>query len=143
MSTDGTSRSMIARPASANLIPIIVSSNNMERSENEFFDKFETAIGNKDLDAMMELMHPDWTMVMHSTGKVLDLNDWKEMFSKIIAGDNFKRENARCLYENDDIMVAHSITTFPNGTTDAVMYVGILKDGRLFRTETGSTPINK
>ena len=108
-----------------------------------FFEKFEAAIGNKDLDAMMELMHPDWTMVMHSTGKVLDLNDWKEMFSKIIAGDNFKRENVRCIYENDDIMVAHSIATFPNGTTDAVMYVGILKDGRLFRTETGSTPINK
>ena len=108
-----------------------------------FFEKFEAAIGNKDLEAMMELMHPDWTMVMHSTGKVLDLNDWKEMFSKIIAGDNFNRENVRCLYENDDIMVAHSIATFPNGTTDAVMYVGILKDGRLFRTETGSTPINK
>ena len=83
-----------------------------------FFEKLEAAMGNKDLDAMMKLMHPDWTMVMHSTGKVLDLNDWKEMFS-------------------------HSIATFPNGTTDAVMYVGILKDGRLFRTETGSTPINK
>ena len=128
MSTDGTSRSMIARPASANLIPVIVSSNNMERSEDEFFDKFEAAIGNKDLDAMMELMHPDWTMLMHSTGKVLDLNDWKEMFSQIIAGDNFKRENVRCIYENDDIMVAHSIATFPNRTTDTVMYVGILKD---------------
>ena len=108
-----------------------------------FFDKFEAAIGNKDLDAMMELMHPDWTMVMHSTGKVLDLNDWKEMFSKIIAGDNFRRENVRCIYENDDIMVSHSIATFPDGTIDAVMYVRILKDGKLFRTETGSTAINK
>ena len=55
------------------------------------FEKFETAINNKNLDAMMELMHSEWTMVMHSTGKVLDLNDWQEMFSKIIAGDNFKR----------------------------------------------------
>ncbi|HJL53500.1 MAG TPA: nuclear transport factor 2 family protein [Arenicellales bacterium] len=115
----------------------------MRSGRNEFFKKFEAAIGNKDLDTMMELMHPDWTMVMHSTGKVLDLNDWKEMFSKIIAGDNFRRENVRCIYENDDIMVSHSIATFPNGTTDAVMYVGILKDGKLFRTETGSTPINK
>ena len=57
-----------------------------------FFEKFEAAMGNKDLDAMMELMHPDWTMVMHSTGKVLDLNDWKEMFSKIIAGDNLSEK---------------------------------------------------
>ena len=95
----------------------------------------------KTLDAMMELMHPDWTMVMHSTGKVVDLNDWKKMFSNVVAGDNFKRANVRCIYENDDIVVTHSIVTFPNETTDSVMYVGILKDGKLFRSETGSTPI--
>ncbi len=127
----------------AKLTSAIMSHTQVRSGRNEFFEKFEAAIGNKDLDAMMELMHPGWTMVMHSTGKVLDLNDWKEMFSKIIAGDNFRRENVRCIYENDDIMVAHSIATFPNGTTDAVTYVGILKDGKLFRTETGSTPINK
>ena len=115
----------------------------MRSKGNEFFEKFEAAINNKNLDAMMELMHSEWTMVMHSTGKVLDLNDWQEMFSKIIAGDDFKREKVRCIYENDDIMVSHSIATFPNGTTDAVMYVGILKDGKLFRTETGSTPIKR
>jgi len=31
-----------------------------------FFEKFEAAINNKNLDAMMELMHSEWTMVMHS-----------------------------------------------------------------------------
>ena len=44
---------------------------------------------NRDLDAMMALMHPDWTMVMYSTGKVVQLNEWKEMFGNVIAGDNF------------------------------------------------------
>ena len=108
-----------------------------------FFEKFEAAMENRDLDAMMALMHPDWTMVMHSTGKVVQLNEWKEMFCNVIAGDNFKREKVRCIYENDDIMISHSFITFPNGTTDAVMYVGILKDGKLFRSETGSTPLKK
>ena len=106
-----------------------------------FFEKFEAAMENRDLDAMMALMHPDWTMVMHSTGKVVQLNEWKEMFGNVIACDNFKREKVRCIYENDDIMISHSFITFPNGTTDAVMYVGILKDGKLFRSETGSTPL--
>ena len=106
-----------------------------------FFEKFEAAMENRDLDAMMALMHPDWTMVMHSTGKVVQLNEWKEMFGNVISGDNFKREKVRCIYENDDIMISHSFITFPNGTTDAVMYVGILKDGKLFRSETGSTPL--
>ena len=40
-------------------------------------------------------------------------------------------------------MVSYAIVTFPNGSTDALMYVGILKDGKLFRTETGSTPLSK
>ena len=107
-----------------------------------FFDKWEAAIENKDLDGMVELMHSECTMVLHSTGKVIRRDEWKETFGKLIAGDKFKRDKNRCVYENDDIMVAHSFVPFPNGTTDAVMYVGILKDGKLFRVETGSTPIN-
>ncbi|MDC1494441.1 hypothetical protein N8093_01290, partial [Planktomarina temperata] len=49
----------------------------------------------------------------------------------------------RCIYENDDIIVAHNITDFPNGTTDAVMMVHLKKDGLIWRTETGSTPLSK
>lgn len=93
-----------------------------------FFEKWETAINNKDLDAMVALMHPERTMVMHSTGKV-------------VVSEKLIRSDVRCTYENDGIMVSHAIVTFPNGSTDALMYAGILKDGKLFRTETGSTPL--
>ena len=92
---------------------------------------------------MVELMHLEWTMVMHSTGKVVDLNDYKETIGKVVVTGKLIRNNVRCLFEKDDIMVSHAIVTFPNGSTDALMYVGILKDGKLFQTETGSTPINK
>ena len=108
-----------------------------------FFEKWESAITNKDLDAMVELMHPEWTMVMHSTGKDVDLNDYKETIGKVVVSGKLIRNDVRCMYENDDIMVSHAIVTFPNGATDALMYVGILKDGKLFRTETGSTPLDK
>ncbi len=37
MPTDGTSRSMIARCSTANLISVMMSSNIMEESEIEFF----------------------------------------------------------------------------------------------------------
>ena len=106
-----------------------------------FFEKWESAITNKDLDAMVELMHSEWTMILHSTGKVIDRNDYKETVGKVVT--QLIRKDVRCIYENDDIMVSHSIVTFPNGTIDGVMYVGILKDGKLFRTETGSTPISR
>jgi hypothetical protein len=38
-------------------------------------------------------------------------------------------------------MVEHSFMTFPDGTSEAVMVVNLLKDGKIIRTETGATPI--
>ena len=49
-----------------------------------FFEKWESAITNKDLDAMVELMHSEWTMILHSTGKVIDRNDYKETVGKVV-----------------------------------------------------------
>ena len=108
-----------------------------------FFDKWEAVIENKDLDGMVELMHPECTMVLHSTGKVIGRDEWKETFGTLIASDKFKRDKNRCIYENDDIVASHSFVTFPNRTPDAVMYVGMLEDAKLFRVETGSTLINQ
>ena len=54
--------------------------------------------------------------------------------------ENIRQSERRCIYENDDILVMHSISHFPNDTSDAVMMVHIKKDGLLWRTETGSTP---
>ena len=90
---------------------------------------------------MVELMHPEWTMILHSTGKVIDRTDYKETVGKVVT--QLIRKDVRCIYENDDLMVEHAMVTFLNGSTDAVLVVVTLKDGKLFRTETGSTPLNK
>ncbi len=50
-------------------------------------------------------------------------------------------ETSRCLYENEDILVMHNVMVFPDGTKEAVMVVHTLKDGKIFKTETGATPI--
>ena len=55
---------------------------------------------------------------------------------------SIKREKVRCIYENKHILVTHFFGTFPNGSQDAIMWVGLKKDGLIFRVETGSTPIN-
>ena len=47
----------------------------------------------------------------------------------------------RCLYENDEIMVEHSVMTFPDGTSEAVLVVNHIKAGKVIRVETGATPI--
>ena len=46
------------------------------------FEQWETAMGNKDLGALMELMHPEWTMVMHSSGKVINKEEYKQMIAR-------------------------------------------------------------
>ena len=104
------------------------------------YQKFVDAWDKKDAEAELKLFHDDWEFKFHSTGKIMkkgdmSLEDRKKMM------ENHDLENRRCLYENDDILVMHSISHFPNGTSDAVMMVHIKKDGLLWRTETGSTPL--
>ena len=107
------------------------------------FEQWETTMGNKDLEALMELMHPEWTMVMHSSGKVINKEEYKQMIGQVIVGGKLARNDVRCIYENNDIMIEHAMVTFPNGSTDAVLVAMTLKDGKVFRTETGSTSISK
>ena len=49
----------------------------------------------------------------------------------------------RCIYENDDVLVEHSLMDFPDGSREAVMGVHVKKDGLIFKTETGATLIDK
>ena len=49
----------------------------------------------------------------------------------------------RCLYENEDILVEHSVMDFPDGTREAVLHAHMLKDGKIIRTETGATPVSR
>ena len=100
-------------------------------------------MGNKDLEALMELMHSEWTMVMHSSGKVINKDEYKQMIGQVIVGGKLARNDVRCIYENDDIMVEHAMVPFPNGSSDAVLVAMTLKDRKVFRTETGSTPLTK
>ena len=49
-------------------------------------------------------------------------------------------ENRRLIYENDEVIVSHSILDGPMGR-NAVMLVRPVKDGKIIRQETGMTPL--
>ena len=53
----------------------------------------------------------------------------------------FKQDKSICIYENNDIMVSDAFFTFPNGTKDAVIYITLLKNGKISWVETSSTPL--
>ena len=104
------------------------------------YEKMKSAQADRDVAAFNACYHEDWEFLFHSTGRVMRREDDTED-SLLNRWDTFIVEGDRCLYENDDILVTHAFVTFPNGTKDAVMMVHMKKDGLLWRTETGSTPI--
>ena len=106
------------------------------------YQKFSDAWDNKDAEAELALFHDDWEFKCHSSGKIMKKGDITTDDRKKMM-ENIRQSERRCIYENDDILVMHSISHFPNDTSDAVMMVHIKKDGLLWRTETGSTPLTK
>ena len=106
----------------------------------KLYDVMAKAKPDRDIEACNRCYHDDWEFKFHSSGRIVRRgHNTDEQTPE--RWDTFKVENGCCLYENEDILVTHSIVHFPNGSTDAVMMVHMKKDGLLWRTETGSTPM--
>lgn len=106
------------------------------------FEKFRDAMNANDADAFAALANDDYVFYSHLKGTTHTMDDLREMFSGE-AGAEMKILELRKIYENDDIMVEHSIIDFPDGTREAVLSAHMLKNGKLQRTETGATPLPK
>ena len=112
------------------------------RGVGKLYDIMAKAKADRDIEAFNRCYHDDWEFKFHSSGRIVRRGD-NTVEQTLERWDTFKIENDRCLYENEDILVTHSIVHFPNGSTDAVMMVHMKKDGLLWRTETRSTPMPK
>ena len=106
-----------------------------------FYERYQKAWDEQDISAMLDLYHPDYKRVFHAKGVEQGLDDLEPIMSRWLIGT--KRSKRRCIYENDDVMVEHFVDEFQDATTEAVLSVHLIKEGLLWRTETGSTPIEK
>ena len=107
------------------------------------YDTLSKALDEKDAGMYTDLFHEDYEFVRHQTGTSMHREQMVEMMKMMMANDKVVIRNARCVYENDQILVEHSVMDFPDGTTEAVMAVHMLQDGKISRTETGATLIPK
>jgi len=87
-------------------------------------------------------LHDDYVFVRHQTGATMGKSEMSEMMAMMMANEAVVIKEPRCIYENDEILVEHSVMDFPDGTTEAVLAVHTKKDGKIIRTETGATLIN-
>ena len=106
------------------------------------FENYTKAWNEKDITAFVERHHKDYELVIHSTGEVkkMEDNDWYKMMEWMVAANV---EKHRCIYENDDIIVEHQIINYGSGDREALMLLHQLKDGLMWRTENGATPLPK
>lgn len=107
------------------------------------YDTISKALEEKDAGMYTDLFHENYEFVRHQTGTSMHREQMVEMMNMMMANEKVVIRNARCVYENDEVLVEHSIMDFPDGTTEAVMTVHMIQDGKIIRTETGATLIPK
>lgn len=104
------------------------------------YENMVSSWDNLQISDYLDLLHDDYEFVMHSTGKVSNMKTMDpDLIIKFMGATEY--EERRCIYENEDVLVEHRIAKFPSGDREAVLLVHLKKDGLLFRTETGATPL--
>ena len=105
------------------------------------FEKWLESVEKRDAEIFIDAHHEDYQFVRHQSGTTMNKSEIADMMRGMMANDDLVVKETRCLYENDDVLVMHSIVNFPDGTSEAIIQFSELKDGKIIKTETGATLI--
>jgi len=97
----------------------------------------------RNADAWNQILHDDFEFVRHKSGTSMNKTETIAMMRQFMASDAVEEHSRRCIYENDDVLVAHSVMSFADNTSESVIAVYTKKDGQIVRSETGATPIDR
>ena len=107
------------------------------------YKTWSTAVANRDAEAMIACLHDDYTFVRHQSGTTMSKSEMSGMLRGFMSSDSVVVHSQRCLFENDEVMVEHSVMDFADGSREAVLGFSRLRDGLIIHTETGATAIAK
>ena len=102
-------------------------------------DKYSTAWDILDMDGYLDCIDEDCEITFYATGRVMSLKEFSSQIRSLMVSAQF--ENRRLTYENEDILVTHSMITIGDDSREAVLQSKLKKDGLLWRAETGATPL--
>jgi uncharacterized protein (TIGR02246 family) len=105
------------------------------------YEKIRAAWDARDPEAYLALMDESCEFVRHQSGHVMTKADMADMFRRMMASEKMKISDHRLIYENDDILVTHTINDYPDDTREAVLLAYTLENGKIVRVETGATPL--
>lgn len=104
------------------------------------FNKWWDAANSLDRSKMAELLDDSFIFIRHNTGEEWSKNEFIDYLMTGIR-DQVTAQDRRLIYENDKIIVSHSVLDGPAGKS-AVMLVRLVQDGKIIQMETGSTPLS-
>ena len=97
------------------------------------------------VQSYLGLIHEDYVFIRPQSGQTVSKTEWTPVVTGMFDAmreEKLKFEENRCIYENEDILVMHSIGHFPDGTKEAIMAVHTLSNGKIVKTESGATRID-
>ena len=107
------------------------------------FARWSAAIENRDAEALISCLHEDYTFVRHQSGTTMNKAQMSQMLQGFMSSESVIVHSQRCLYENDEVMVEHSVMDFADGSRESIVGFSRLKDGLIIHSETGATPVDK
>jgi ketosteroid isomerase-like protein len=99
------------------------------------------AFDEKDIEALMSLYHEDFEFIRHQSGTTLKKPEYRELNSRMLSDASFTEVMHRCIYENDEILVEHSVMRFQDGSRESLISVKMIENGQVIRQETGASPM--
>ena len=110
------------------------------RKTEMLYEKLMSAWKACDISSWRSCYHQDYTFVSHANGTTMSAGDMSdEMMLGMMQTTTLEKQ--RWIYEDENILVEHSFATFGSGAKEAVLAVHTKKDGLIWQTETGATPI--
>ena len=88
------------------------------------------------------MLHDDFNVVFHKSGNSFSKEGWSSMGAGMFDNEKFVFESSRCVCENSEILVDHSVMSDPDGTREALMVIAMLKNGKILHIETGATSLD-
>jgi len=107
------------------------------------FAKWYHGVQSRDAEALTACLHPDYRFIRHQSGTEMNKDQMAEMLRGFMNNENVVVKNQRCLFENDQVMVEHTVMDFADGTREAVLSFNRLQDGLIVLTESGATPVER
>ena len=106
------------------------------------YTEMEAAMRADDADRYAALLAEDFEYVRHKSHDTIDRKAMRVLLTKVWRPGNRTIEDMRCLYENDDILVVHTILSFASGSREAAMIVHHKRGGRIVRIESGVSDLS-